>query len=125
MLSTPHLQRQSMFNLGESGYEEWSQWTLCTQTCGTSVQIRTRTCRDGVDPSECSSESTQTKPCDKGSCPGMWKILLTVNEHCIFTGCTKNCNFKLLNFCQDLKFEISRGSLDQLRDSYRIILTPA
>ena len=57
---------------GESGFEEWSQWSLCTQTCGSGVQLRTRVCSDGADPKECTAVSNQTKPCDKGPCPGLY-----------------------------------------------------
>ena len=63
--------------LGASGYGEWTQWTLCTQTCGSSVQIRTRQCNVGVDPSQCSDPPNQTKPCDKGPCPGVYISVLT------------------------------------------------
>ncbi|XP_028403037.1 uncharacterized protein LOC114525804 isoform X2 [Dendronephthya gigantea] len=58
----------------EAGYGEWSRWTLCTQTCGKGARIRTRKCKDGSDPSLCTAESSQSKPCDKGACPvhGNW-----------------------------------------------------
>ncbi|XP_028403035.1 uncharacterized protein LOC114525803 isoform X3 [Dendronephthya gigantea] len=59
---------------GEAGYDKWSQWTLCTQTCGKGAHIRTRKCKSGSDPSLCTAESSQSKPCDKGLCPvhGNW-----------------------------------------------------
>lgn len=57
---------------GEDGYDEWSPWTLCIQTCGNSTQIRTRKCRDDAAAEECSEASTQAKPCDNGQCPSMY-----------------------------------------------------
>ncbi|XP_068137546.1 adhesion G protein-coupled receptor B3 isoform X3 [Hyperolius riggenbachi] len=59
---------------GESGVEEWSQWSTCSVTCGQGSQVRTRTC---IPPygTHCSSPLRETRVCNNTAlCPvnGNW-----------------------------------------------------
>uniref|UniRef100_A0A8C6TQR2 Adhesion G protein-coupled receptor B3 n=1 Tax=Neogobius melanostomus TaxID=47308 RepID=A0A8C6TQR2_9GOBI len=48
---------------GESGAEEWSQWSSCSVTCGQGSQVRTRTC---VSPygSHCAGPLRESRVCN-------------------------------------------------------------
>ncbi|XP_075718111.1 adhesion G protein-coupled receptor B3 isoform X2 [Rhinoderma darwinii] len=64
-----------MAQTGESGVEEWSQWSSCSVTCGQGSQVRTRTC---VPPygTHCSSPLRETRVCNNTApCPvnGIWE----------------------------------------------------
>lgn len=55
---------------GESGAEEWSQWSSCSVTCGQGSQVRTRTC---VSPygTHCSGPLRESRVCNNTApCPG-------------------------------------------------------
>ncbi|XP_063299040.1 adhesion G protein-coupled receptor B3 isoform X3 [Pelobates fuscus] len=64
-----------MAQTGESGVEEWSQWSTCSVTCGQGSQVRARTC---VPPygTHCSSPLRETRVCNNTAlCPvnGVWE----------------------------------------------------
>ncbi|XP_069462300.1 adhesion G protein-coupled receptor B3 isoform X4 [Ambystoma mexicanum] len=60
---------------GESGVEEWSQWSSCSVTCGQGSQVRTRAC---VPPygTHCSGPLRESRVCNNTAlCPvhGVWE----------------------------------------------------
>uniref|UniRef100_A0AAQ4QJ50 Adhesion G protein-coupled receptor B3 n=1 Tax=Gasterosteus aculeatus aculeatus TaxID=481459 RepID=A0AAQ4QJ50_GASAC len=60
---------------GESGAEEWSQWSSCSVTCGQGSQVRTRTC---VSPygTHCIGPLRESRVCNNTApCPvhGVWE----------------------------------------------------
>uniref|UniRef100_A0A8B9BGF1 Adhesion G protein-coupled receptor B3 n=1 Tax=Anser brachyrhynchus TaxID=132585 RepID=A0A8B9BGF1_9AVES len=60
---------------GESGVEEWAQWSTCSVTCGQGSQVRTRTC---VSPygTHCSGPLRESRVCNNTAlCPvhGVWE----------------------------------------------------
>ncbi|XP_046853902.1 A disintegrin and metalloproteinase with thrombospondin motifs adt-1-like [Xenia sp. Carnegie-2017] len=57
----------------ESGFTEWSTWSLCSKTCDNGEQVRERNCRPGQDM-YCTLESLQRKQCFEKACPvnGGW-----------------------------------------------------
>uniref|UniRef100_UPI0037E8A5EA adhesion G protein-coupled receptor B3 isoform X4 n=1 Tax=Semicossyphus pulcher TaxID=241346 RepID=UPI0037E8A5EA len=64
-----------MAQTGESGAEEWSQWSSCSVTCGQGSQVRTRTC---VSPygTHCSGPLRESRVCNNTApCPvhGVWE----------------------------------------------------
>jgi len=64
-----------MAQTGESGVEEWSQWSTCSVTCGQGSQVRTRTC---VSPygTHCSGPLRESRVCNNTAlCPvhGVWE----------------------------------------------------
>ncbi|XP_067379043.1 adhesion G protein-coupled receptor B3 isoform X6 [Channa argus] len=82
---SPQLQAGQVCNLsaevkrppkeGESGAEEWSQWSSCSVTCGQGSQVRTRTC---VSPygTHCSGPLRESRVCNNTApCPvhGVWE----------------------------------------------------
>ncbi|XP_056292077.1 adhesion G protein-coupled receptor B3 isoform X2 [Pseudoliparis swirei] len=63
-----------MAQTGESGPEEWSQWSSCSVTCGQGSQVRTRTC---VSPygTHCIGPLRESRVCNNTAlCPvhGVW-----------------------------------------------------
>lgn len=59
-----------VLHAGESGVEEWSQWSSCSVTCGQGSQVRTRTC---VSPygTHCSGPLRESRVCNNTAlCPG-------------------------------------------------------
>ncbi|XP_043919805.1 adhesion G protein-coupled receptor B3 [Protopterus annectens] len=64
-----------MAQTGESGVEEWTQWSACSVTCGQGSQVRTRSC---VSPygTYCSGPLRETRVCNNTAfCPvhGVWE----------------------------------------------------
>ncbi|XP_060091443.1 adhesion G protein-coupled receptor B3 isoform X1 [Heteronotia binoei] len=64
-----------MAQTGESGVEEWAQWSTCSVTCGQGSQVRTRTC---VSPygTHCSGPLRESRVCNNTAlCPvhGVWE----------------------------------------------------
>ncbi|ETE68083.1 Brain-specific angiogenesis inhibitor 3, partial [Ophiophagus hannah] len=58
-----------MAQTGESGAEEWAQWSTCSVTCGQGSQVRTRTC---VSPygTHCSGPLRESRVCNNTAlCP--------------------------------------------------------
>ena len=57
------------------GYTQWSEWGLCSQTCGTGVQERSRS---DNNPSPafggqlCDQSTQETKSCQIEPCPGKY-----------------------------------------------------
>ncbi|XP_062256605.1 adhesion G protein-coupled receptor B3 isoform X2 [Platichthys flesus] len=63
-----------MAQTGETGAEEWSQWSSCSVTCGQGSQVRTRTC---VSPygTHCIGPLRESRVCNNTApCPvhGVW-----------------------------------------------------
>ena len=53
-------------------WTNWSQWSLCSMSCGNGKKSRTRNCEggtecDGIDNPQSSFEE---KTCNNGPCPG-------------------------------------------------------
>ncbi|XP_060895574.1 adhesion G protein-coupled receptor B3 isoform X5 [Labrus mixtus] len=82
---SPQLQAGQVCNLsaevkrppkeGETGAEEWSQWSSCSVTCGQGSQVRTRTC---VSPygTHCIGPLRESRVCNNTApCPvhGVWE----------------------------------------------------
>nr|XP_033793243.1 adhesion G protein-coupled receptor B3 isoform X4 [Geotrypetes seraphini] len=64
-----------MAQTGDSGVDEWSQWSSCSVTCGQGSQVRTRTC---IPPygTHCSGPLRETRVCNNTAlCPvhGVWE----------------------------------------------------
>ena len=66
--------RLFLFILVDGGWDTWSEFSECSTTCGTGVQISTRTC---TNPSpehngrDCEGEASSVKSCDnKDACAG-------------------------------------------------------
>uniref|UniRef100_A0A8C4HYW8 Adhesion G protein-coupled receptor B3 n=1 Tax=Dicentrarchus labrax TaxID=13489 RepID=A0A8C4HYW8_DICLA len=76
VILTKWARRMSPFShTGESGAEEWSQWSSCSVTCGQGSQVRTRTC---VSPygTHCSGPLRESRVCNNTApCPvhGVWE----------------------------------------------------
>ena len=64
------------FYLVSGGYDEWSQWSQCSKTCGAGEKTRARTCNNpspanGGD--SCTDQGLgdafETSVCNGGACP--------------------------------------------------------
>lgn len=62
---TPHLPP------GDPAAEEWSQWSVCSLTCGQGSQVRTRSCVSSPYGTLCSGLLRETRTCNNtATCPG-------------------------------------------------------
>ncbi|XP_054026427.1 adhesion G protein-coupled receptor B2 isoform X3 [Dryobates pubescens] len=60
---------------GDPAAEEWSQWSVCSLTCGQGSQVRTRSCVSSPYGTLCSGLLRETRTCNNtATCPveGQW-----------------------------------------------------
>ncbi|XP_041864682.1 A disintegrin and metalloproteinase with thrombospondin motifs 17 isoform X2 [Melanotaenia boesemani] len=56
----------------DGDWSPWSQWSLCSRTCGTGVQFRQRKCDNpppGPDGRHCPDNSVEHQACESPPCP--------------------------------------------------------
>uniref|UniRef100_A0A8C0IQA0 Adhesion G protein-coupled receptor B2 n=1 Tax=Chelonoidis abingdonii TaxID=106734 RepID=A0A8C0IQA0_CHEAB len=61
---------------GDPAAEEWSQWSVCSLTCGQGSQVRTRSCVSSPYGTLCSGLLRETRMCNNtATCPvhGLWE----------------------------------------------------
>uniref|UniRef100_A0A8C7PR83 Adhesion G protein-coupled receptor B2 n=1 Tax=Oncorhynchus mykiss TaxID=8022 RepID=A0A8C7PR83_ONCMY len=61
---------------GDPAAEEWSQWSVCSLTCGQGWQVRTRSCVSSPYGTLCSGALRETRMCNNtATCPvhGLWE----------------------------------------------------
>uniref|UniRef100_A0A8C8AR84 Adhesion G protein-coupled receptor B2 n=1 Tax=Otus sunia TaxID=257818 RepID=A0A8C8AR84_9STRI len=66
----------SVFPTGDPAAEEWSQWSVCSLTCGQGSQVRTRSCVSSPYGTLCSGLLRETRTCNNtATCPvhGAWE----------------------------------------------------
>uniref|UniRef100_A0A4X2JWG7 Adhesion G protein-coupled receptor B2 n=1 Tax=Vombatus ursinus TaxID=29139 RepID=A0A4X2JWG7_VOMUR len=64
-----------MAQTGDPAAEEWSQWSVCSLTCGQGLQVRTRSCVSSPYGTLCSGPLRETRTCNNtDTCPveGQW-----------------------------------------------------
>ncbi|GAA6100476.1 adhesion G protein-coupled receptor B2 [Tachysurus ichikawai] len=55
---------------GDPAAEEWSQWSVCSLTCGQGWQVRTRSCVSSPYGTLCSGPLRETRLCNNtATCP--------------------------------------------------------
>ncbi|XP_059510235.1 adhesion G protein-coupled receptor B2 isoform X5 [Stegostoma tigrinum] len=60
-----------MAQIGDPAAEEWSQWSVCSLTCGMGSQVRTRSCVASPYGTLCSGPLRETRVCNNSAtCPG-------------------------------------------------------
>ncbi|XP_032901290.1 adhesion G protein-coupled receptor B2-like isoform X2 [Amblyraja radiata] len=62
--------------VGDPAAEEWSQWSVCSLTCGMGWQVRTRSCVASPYGTLCSGPLRETRTCNNtATCPvhGLWE----------------------------------------------------
>ncbi|KAK3508023.1 hypothetical protein QTP70_010136 [Hemibagrus guttatus] len=60
---------------GDPAAEEWSQWSVCSLTCGQGWQVRTRSCVSSPYGTLCSGPLRETRLCNNtATCPGRIKL---------------------------------------------------
>nr|XP_057903716.1 adhesion G protein-coupled receptor B2 isoform X14 [Doryrhamphus excisus] len=65
---------------GDPAAEEWSQWSVCSLTCGHGWQVRTRSCVSSPYGTLCSGALRETRMCNNtASCPGEPGIISSVH----------------------------------------------
>ncbi|XP_019731152.1 adhesion G protein-coupled receptor B2 isoform X3 [Hippocampus comes] len=65
---------------GDPAAEEWSQWSMCSLTCGHGWQVRTRSCVSSPYGTLCSGALRETRMCNNtASCPGEPGIISSVH----------------------------------------------
>ncbi|KAM7029244.1 adhesion G protein-coupled receptor B2 [Acridotheres tristis] len=68
--------RGSLSPSGDPAAEEWSQWSVCSLTCGQGSQVRTRSCVSSPYGTLCSGLLRETRTCNNtATCPvpGAWE----------------------------------------------------
>ncbi|KAI6654174.1 Coadhesin [Oopsacas minuta] len=99
----------------DGSWSEWSDWSVCGQSCNTTEeQTRTRTC-DNVEPSgngsSCLGEDTETQPCNLNGCQecviSNYRVVSTCSlpcgsdsgiayfARCVISGDINNCNKRM------------------------------
>uniref|UniRef100_A0A4W6EAW6 Adhesion G protein-coupled receptor B2 n=1 Tax=Lates calcarifer TaxID=8187 RepID=A0A4W6EAW6_LATCA len=59
---------------GDPAAEEWSQWSVCSLTCGQGWQVRTRSCVSSPYGTLCSGALRETRMCNNtASLHGLWE----------------------------------------------------
>ncbi|KAK3524943.1 hypothetical protein QTP86_011490 [Hemibagrus guttatus] len=61
---------------GDPAAEEWSQWSVCSLTCGQGWQVRTRSCVSSPYGTLCSGPLRETRLCNNtATCPvhNLWE----------------------------------------------------
>ncbi|KAM4539358.1 adhesion G protein-coupled receptor B2 isoform 11-T11 [Odontesthes bonariensis] len=65
---------------GDPAAEEWSQWSVCSLTCGQGWQVRTRSCVSSPYGTLCSGALRETRMCNNtAACPGEPGIISSVH----------------------------------------------
>uniref|UniRef100_A0A8P4KCY7 Adhesion G protein-coupled receptor B2 n=1 Tax=Dicentrarchus labrax TaxID=13489 RepID=A0A8P4KCY7_DICLA len=82
---------------GDPAAEEWSQWSVCSLTCGQGWQVRTRSCVSSPYGTLCSGALRETRMCNNtASCPGEPGITGSVEGQWLewgpWSGCSVTCN---------------------------------
>uniref|UniRef100_A0A3B4THR4 Adhesion G protein-coupled receptor B2 n=1 Tax=Seriola dumerili TaxID=41447 RepID=A0A3B4THR4_SERDU len=82
---------------GDPAAEEWSQWSVCSLTCGQGWQVRTRSCVSSPYGTLCSGALRETRMCNNtASCPGEPGITGSVEGQWLEWGpwsrCSVTCN---------------------------------
>ncbi|KAM3858656.1 adhesion G protein-coupled receptor B2 [Diretmus argenteus] len=82
---------------GDPAAEEWSQWSVCSLTCGQGWQVRTRSCVSSPYGTLCSGALRETRMCNNtASCPGEPGITGSVEGQWLDWGpwsrCSVTCN---------------------------------
>ncbi|TSK28208.1 Adhesion G protein-coupled receptor B2 [Bagarius yarrelli] len=73
---------------GDPAAEEWSQWSVCSLTCGQGWQVRTRSCVSSPYGTLCSGPLRETRLCNNtATCPveGLWL------DWAPWSGCSVSC----------------------------------
>ncbi|XP_046699883.1 adhesion G protein-coupled receptor B2 isoform X3 [Silurus meridionalis] len=73
---------------GDPAAEEWSQWSVCSLTCGQGWQVRTRSCVSSPYGTLCSGPLRETRLCNNtATCPveGQWL------DWASWSGCSVSC----------------------------------
>ncbi|NWX94357.1 AGRB2 protein, partial [Nothoprocta pentlandii] len=76
---------------GDPAAEEWSQWSVCSLTCGQGSQVRTRSCVSSPYGTLCSGLLRETRACNNtATCPAGWKAAALQGLALVHPGC-KGC----------------------------------
>ena len=57
----------------DGGWSDFGDWSECSADCGEGVKTRSRSCNNPAPANggaKCEGEETESKPCNKGVCPG-------------------------------------------------------
>lgn len=84
---------------GDPAAEEWSQWSVCSLTCGQGWQVRTRSCVSSPYGTLCSGALRETRMCNNtASCPGEPGITGSGMSARLSVGCPSPWCFPKFNY---------------------------
>jgi len=56
----------------DATWSDWTDWSVCSLTCGGGTQSRSRTCTRALHGGrDCVGEATETQACKEQPCPGI------------------------------------------------------
>ena len=61
----------------DGGWDEWSVWGKCSKTCGSGIQLRSRTCSSPAPAGNgkpCVGDASEEKECNEGKCSSRKKF---------------------------------------------------
>ena len=65
----------SDFYVVDCKWEDWSEWTECSKSCGIGKQLSSRKIEQPSSHggTECEGNTTKSKDCHEGPCPGAYR----------------------------------------------------
>ncbi|CAD6189314.1 unnamed protein product [Caenorhabditis auriculariae] len=91
-------------------WNEWTEWSTCTETCGEGVQTRERTCRRG----NCDdADSTMQRRCVNGPC----EVLIRWSEWSSCASCSSFESRSRSSLCDDDQPECQKKSEEESCDN--------
>ena len=110
------------------GWSDWSEWSLCSATCGQGSQIRSRSCKtsENANLQRCQGPSNDVRNCSSSAadgCPGETLCLLLNRPFFIMYGNRYRVR-RIPSEITVVRSDLSRESLKIRKHSIERILPP-
>ena len=121
----------NLFITVDGAYTPWSDWSLCSNSCGNGTKVRYRTCSNPAPANngqDCIGGPIQTENCVGTSCPGTFschfaKPLAAVSLISCFYFCTNITILFLMGLCYSKRMRaLMRSTLKSWAQLFQISL---